>query len=502
MPVTGAASQIELTGAGGLIIALNDADSETVTSILLSNLPDGFLVFTGSSPDEFNPAPMASNAGGTGGTNTWVLLGEGDTSVPAYIAILPPQNWSGTISGLELIVTSGETTLSEALTERFPVGDITVLPVADGLTLSATSAYGTEGHIVALNLNASIDDATAAVVSSAAPDETPGETVTLELAGLGAHASFYVGTALHTEGVSYDAATDTYTLTGLRQSDLDALGVMQAAPDTGTSRTVGVTAWTVDGASTSAEETATITLNTTRQLGTSAADSLLWNGRTIDGRGGEDTVRLRIDESLDGATLAARLTSVEVLDLRIDGANGITELTPEDVRQITASGNNLTILGTAQDTVALSGDWQDNGDGTYTGTIVSGATTTEVTLTVTDAIVTTPPLIGGRMMSFGLDGADDDSFGLAATDQAADDPAPRMIEAPADGEEIVLTDLLPDAKDAGDLADLLPPDDRSAEGPGLPDVTPAREDATDLAEATLPRTTLEDELHASGMYEV
>src|SRR5690606_23718359 len=112
------ASLIELD----ISVELNDDDgSEQITSILLSNLPDGFLVFTGTGPGDAAASDMADNAGGDG-TNTWVLAGEGE-ALPPYIAILPPQYWSGTLSGLKLIVTSGEKTLDETLRESFDLGE-------------------------------------------------------------------------------------------------------------------------------------------------------------------------------------------------------------------------------------------------------------------------------------------------------------------------------------------------------------------------------------------
>lgn len=74
-------------------LGLVDTDgSESIGSVFLSNLPNGFLVYVGSSTDDASLAELSSNAGGDGDTNTW-LLGEGE--IPAYIGIMAPQYWSG-----------------------------------------------------------------------------------------------------------------------------------------------------------------------------------------------------------------------------------------------------------------------------------------------------------------------------------------------------------------------------------------------------------------------
>src|SRR5690606_27201260 len=90
----------EITVGG---IGLNDSATEKVDTILLSNLPNGFLVYIGEDAASAEEASMANNAGGDG-TNTWLL---GD-KMPNYIGILPPKNWSGTIEGIEFTVISGE----------------------------------------------------------------------------------------------------------------------------------------------------------------------------------------------------------------------------------------------------------------------------------------------------------------------------------------------------------------------------------------------------------
>ncbi len=489
------ASLIELN----LGLALTDSDgSEEIVAVLLSNLPEGFLLYTGPSAGNASLAEMATNAGGSGGMNTWVLAG-GGTPMPPYIGILPPQNWSGTLDSLQLTVTSGETALSDKRVDVLPIGEVTVNPVANGIELAPTNSFGTEGRIVPLNLNAAMADFEDASVA-AAPDESV-ETVTLTLQGLGNFASFYVGTGIITSGISYDAGTDTYILTGLSQADLDALGFRQAASaltdqDAGTAGVqINVTARTVDGTDESAVVTGTATLRISSQLPTTGDDSLIWTGQAINGHAGEDTVHLRYGESLSGAQLAAQLRNIETLELGIEGTNSITDLTPEQVQAISDADNLLTIKGTAEDGVSLSGDWTDNGDGTYTGTLAGGG---DVTLTVEDATVTPP--IGGfsllfaggpMMMSFASFGGE--SFGLASlgteppageTDEPATDPV-RFDEVMSSGAaDEDLTASLPEEQ--------APAPAPSASGSG----DAAGADWNGYASA------LDDELQSGALYEV
>ncbi|MBS0426685.1 MAG: VCBS domain-containing protein, partial [Proteobacteria bacterium] len=354
---------IELTD---LAVTLNDSDgSEKINAILLSGVPVGFLVYIGN---DAASATLANNAGGDGTSNTWVLSDSG--ALPSYVAILPPAHWSGTLGGLELVVDSGETSLPSTLTETLPLADVVVAPVADGLTIAPTNAFGREGVIIDLNLNAAMKDPAAA---AAAVDDGSVETTTLQFKGLGAHAAFYIDNALiDSDDVGYDAATDTYTLSGLSQDDLDRLGFVQAVSaltdqDVGTSGTqITVTAWTVESATgaQSTHVTDAMTLQLSQVQGTTGNDSLLWGGAghsIINGRAGDDTVALRVGEDASGEELRLGLRNIETLDLRAEGANEITGLTLQDVLSITDSRHTLTILGggtgAEQDSVSLGAGW-------------------------------------------------------------------------------------------------------------------------------------------------
>ena len=385
------ANAIELTGAGGLSVSLNDSDgSESYGAILLSDVPNGFLVYVGN---DAASATLASNAGGDGTTNTWVLSESG--GLPAYVAILPPIHWSGTVENLQLVVTSGESSLSP-LTETKDIGDLVVNAVANGVDIKPTLTFGKENEIIPLNLNASMHDPK---VSEVANDSST-ETMTIKLTGLGQYASFYIdGVQISSSQitVSGTGSSTTYTITGLTQSNIDKLGFKQAKAaltdqDSATTGTqIGVEAWTVEsgaGNSASAHVSANITVNMTDQQATTGNDTLLYTASSINAGAGTDTIQLRSGETVSGTTLAANLQNVEVLDLSVNGANNITSLTASHVLTMTDAAHTLKINGTAEDTVGLGSGWTqsatNNGYVTYTST-VSG---TAVTLLVSENVHT------------------------------------------------------------------------------------------------------------------
>ncbi|PRY93414.1 T1SS-143 domain-containing protein [Hasllibacter halocynthiae] len=376
------ASLIELAD---LSAALSDDDgSEAFVSILLTDVPEGFVIHVGADRDSAAPA---SNAGGDGTVNTWIVAGQGE-SLPPFVAILPPQHFSGTVTGINLVATSGETGLGDKRSDTIPVGDVTVSPVADGAEATSSSTFGTEGEIVGLNLNLSIVDAEDATTSSAAPDENL-ETATVVLTGLGRFASFHAGDeARHlADTVRYDAAADAYTITGLTQRDIDTLSVRQAASalndqDPGTAGLqIGVSATTTDGADVSDVASATVTTVFFEQTRTTGDDALLFTGFGLDALDGEDAVALRTGEDVSGLQLSDVLENVETLDLDAKGANRIDGLTPEHLAAITDGDDALTVTGNGEDRLTLSGAWSGGGGGVYTGTI-GGAGGQTVTLTV------------------------------------------------------------------------------------------------------------------------
>ena len=385
-PTTGAeaadTSNDSLIQLAGLSAELNDDDgSEAFSAILLTDVPEGFVVYVGA--DQASAVP-ADNAGGDGTVNTWVLTGPGEP-LPPYVAILPPQFFSGTVSGMTLATVSGETTLNENRIDEIAVEDVTITPVANGADVAASTTFGTSGRITPVNLNVALVDNDDA--SGSLPDESQ-ETATVVLTGLGEFASFYTGTEATqlTDDVTYDAGSDSYTITGLTQDDIDTLAFRQAEEaltdqDTGTAGLqIGVSVTTVDGTDTSAPPAeTTVTVALFEQIPTPGDDTLLFTGFGLDGLDGDDTVDIRADEDLTGLDLSSVLSNIETIDLGIAGANDITGLTAEDVEAITDGDNALTIAGTAEDSLQLSGGWTDPGGGTYTA-LAGGSNAVTVTV--------------------------------------------------------------------------------------------------------------------------
>lgn len=358
---------IEVTG---IAVALIDDDgSETVQTIMLSNLPEGFLVFIGN---DAASATQASNAGGSGTTNTWVISQDG--VMPAYVGIMPPAYWSGTLDDLKLIVESGETVLDYSHMQMFDLSNITVEPVSNGVILDTSPTFGRENAIILFNLNAAMIDPTDRSVPGA-PDANV-ETTTLKLTGLGAYASFYTGSTQIVSGISYNAGSDAYILTGLSQDDLDDLGFKQSRSalidqDTGTpGLQIEIEAFTVDGpAAQSAAVTASVTVTSIAQAATLGADHLLWTGNAINAGAGTDTIELRYLEALSGDDLSSLLSNVEILEMH---ANSILNLDPADVLAITGAGSHvLTIAGGSGNAVELSSASQWSTTGVASGGVVT-----------------------------------------------------------------------------------------------------------------------------------
>src|SRR5690606_27639035 len=255
--------------------------NEEINSVMLEGVPVGFLVFVNGE--------LATNAGGNGDSNVWVLsdgpLAEGDT-----VSVLPPPHWSGTVDGMNLLVESGERTLSEKLVQTVQLGTLVVEAVANGVTVEPTHSFGTEGQIIPLNLNASMVDS-----AEAGDLDESTETTTVRFTGMGEHAVFYVNGA---EVEAVYEGNGTYLIEGLSQAELSKLGFKQLNSelvDQDTSAAgmqIGVEAWTVESDE-NAEPSASsgteyITLNLQNQQPTNGNDNLIWNADhgALNGNGG------------------------------------------------------------------------------------------------------------------------------------------------------------------------------------------------------------------------
>ncbi|MBV5289639.1 MAG: hypothetical protein J0648_07390 [Pelodictyon phaeoclathratiforme] len=356
-------TRIQLAITGGGLIDLDG--SESVQSILLKKLHNCCLVYIG---DDAASAVLALNAGSdASGHNTW-SIGKlstitGKIELPNYVAIVPPNNLSGTVEGLELVVITTETHLPGELLEQTFLFDTVVTPVSDGLTtISPTHSFGPEGQMVPINLNVSMADFDGS------------ETATVTLRGFRQYASFYgaSGTELtlaqFNPATDYNSGTDTYTLHGLTVEDTNALSVIQSATN-GTS-TVYVAAYTVDGAAPQSVTTPekSFTLNISPIVPTTSNDTLLYDGvadlantRSFDGLAGTDTLVLRKGEDIDFADspVDRSIFNIEYIDLTVNGNHSLSNITSAGVAAMTdPSTHDLYILGDGGDHVAFTGaDW-------------------------------------------------------------------------------------------------------------------------------------------------
>ena len=371
---------------------LLDSDEE-VDSAFVSGLPEGFTLYVG---EDAASATLANNAGSDAdGNNIWSIPVTGD-DLPDYIAILPPTNWSGTLDDLTLTVMSGESGLEPSATEiDF---NLVVNPVADGISLNPTLSFGEAGDVIDLNLNAAMKDP---VANDAGVEDQYTELTTLELSGFddGEKTLFYIdGVEIHSSRVNYDSDTNTHTITGLTQDELDGLGFSHS----GTADSINIAAWTqeVDGdgnaaGDPSASVSTTVDISVSDKLPTTGDDTLLWSGENIDGRAGEDTIQLRFGESLSGDQMAENLSNIEAVDINwqgddVDGQGSasITALGVEDVLNMTDDDNILRISGEDGASITLDSAWgtgTDNGTyTTYTATLDSQTVTLEVQSTLVD----------------------------------------------------------------------------------------------------------------------
>ena len=362
-------------------ITLTGSDSsEKLSSVSISDVPDGFVLYYGANAGS---AGIAQNLGTDGSTtsiemtyghpenvdvNTWNIPLSGG-ALPTYIGLKAPENWSGTIPTIQVnnIDTDGNSS-SDGL-------DVTIAPVVDTLTLNTTNSFGNEGADIPLNLNANVVDLDGS------------ETVKLELTGLGANASFKAnGVEIDAGHISY--ANDTYTITNIAASDINSVSFVQSAMD----GSVSVNAYMVEsngGATSSAVAGTAFNVNIATVTPTGGDDSLFYSGSAIDGGSGTDTVTLQSGISFD----FTKLDNIEKIDLAPNGDHAVTGLTLDDVVDMTDSNNELAISGDAGDdvsTVTKTG-WtktadNDNGDGTHTYDYSKDGSSDSITLTVDDNI--------------------------------------------------------------------------------------------------------------------
>ncbi|WP_306169368.1 immunoglobulin-like domain-containing protein [Halomonas sp. MMSF_3323] len=323
-----------LIDVSGLEVDLLDP-SQTLEAVLIDGLPNGWLVMTGA---DAASATLAENVG----KGSWSIL-KPDGSLPAYVGLIPPRDWSGDLSGADSL---SVTAIAGRDGERY-IGDeafsVLVDAVADPIEADPLLSFGDEGDRIPLNLNASV------------LDRDGSEQVTLTLKGLGEHASFFSGDNLL--DWTYDAGTDTYVIDDISIDQLNALTLVQKATDGNV--TLDFSLATVDGQDTlDPPYEGQVDLDIRAVEPTTGDDTLLYSGKAINGLGGDDVVELRFGEDID----PGKVRNIETLDLMGEGQDHDVTLSAQDVLDMT-SGDELFVRGDAGDRVSLRADeWSATGN--------------------------------------------------------------------------------------------------------------------------------------------
>ncbi|QDF28723.1 Calx-beta domain-containing protein [Halarcobacter anaerophilus] len=340
-----------------LDITLTSADSsESLSSVSVSGLPDGFLIYYGELNNGSDKV-LANNLGVSGTTTIQLTYGVDETvdvnrwniplnagQLPSYIWVQTPENWSGVIPDLSIIAVDEN---GNIYPETIASG--TISPVVDSLTLNATQTFGKEGEDTLLNLNANVEDLDGS------------ETVTLTLHGFGdGDANFKAsGEAISS---NYDLGTDTYTIEGISVDDINALTVTYQSLS---STSISVTAKMIESdGNESSIVNDSFNISIAQSVPSGGDDTLLLkDGISFDGLDGIDTL------VLNGKTLDASLVSnIEILDL--DAGDNSLALSLDDVLDMTDSNNEIKIVGDSNDSFSLDksgwtqGSVVDNGDNT------------------------------------------------------------------------------------------------------------------------------------------
>ncbi|PIE53998.1 MAG: hypothetical protein CSA35_08465 [Dethiosulfovibrio peptidovorans] len=180
---------------------LDKDGSESAVSATLQGIPEGYIVFAG--PDA--SSPMANNIG----DGKWELPLDDEGKLPEYIAVKAPENVSGTTGNIKLTVFSGEAGQCPTLDES--TFDLTIVPVADGVTIEPNSSVGLANQDTSLNLNPTMLDTDGS------------EVATVKITGLQlveGDITFNTGSS---GTVTYDQESDTYTIAGVENEDLGSL---------------------------------------------------------------------------------------------------------------------------------------------------------------------------------------------------------------------------------------------------------------------------------------
>ena len=348
---------IELTDSSGnsFNTLSSDDPTEEVTSLMLSGVPVGYLVYVGADGSQV----LADNLGvDASGNNSWAIDASG--SIP-QIWLKAPEDVGGVTStptaGWDLLDSIKLVTgVDDMGTIIFSTQDVQlqINAVADDLqSVNAEDIKGVEGEDIDFIFNALVKDTDGS------------ESLKVTLQGLGNYAVFKLsGVELDSSVVSYDAGNDIYTIDSLAvdYNSIKQLSVMQN--DFSGDVTVGLSTVEKSNADTSAVTSDTFTMTITQQPHSAADDILLFDLKGTEGGSGDDTLLFGTDwnnTGIDFTALDDTLTkNVERLDLTEHGDHTIT-LNSTDVEAMTDARDALTIESDTGDTINI----QNKGDNVW-----------------------------------------------------------------------------------------------------------------------------------------
>ena len=308
-----------------------DDGSEAITSVVISGVPDGFMLSAGTKD------PV---------TGDWTLT----QAQLADLKLTPPTNWSGTV---ELTVTSyaEETTLggveydyddnNASVTKTLKV---TFTPEADPPTLTVADEFVKEDSSVQLDISATVND--------------PAEFLTIKIEGI--QPGWGVDTS--TSGGIYDSTTGTWEITLMPGQNYVGGPIFSPPADSDADLTgLVVTATSTDpyGNEASVNQTVKIVVDAVIDAPT----------LTVSSPGGEegDEIPLIIDtqtgESLDGSDDGSEvITSIKIsglpagfsLSAGTDLGGGVWELKPEDLANLKLITPSKWSNGAIELTVAVT----------------------------------------------------------------------------------------------------------------------------------------------------
>ena len=349
---------IELLTAGGdsfdVITNLVDP-TETLSTLVVGHVPNGYLVFYGDDTSSLSAANIVS-VDAFGFVEFTIPPGE-------KVWLRPPENVGG-----ESTLPQPFWDVIDAMSVKVGVDDmgvivfnekpvlVTVNAIADSVSITPANASGVEGSDIALNFNTTVIDT----------DKS--EQLVVTLAGLGADAVFKLsGKEIDLGYVTYDKANDIYTIDAkeINYTNLSDLTFIQN--NFSGDVTTTVVAKELSNADTFATPaSATFNVNITQQDGTAGDDTLFFdktNGN--DGFGGNDTLVFGFDysqELIDFTTLDDTLTkNIEVLDL-VEHGNHNVNISATDVEAMSDANNTVIINSDSGDSVSLANSTIDPDD--------------------------------------------------------------------------------------------------------------------------------------------